>query len=60
MVLLRKTLNKSKWWGLVLILFIPSILFAAKKPQAEGLSVEQEAQFKYYWYAAKQAIQEER
>jgi tetratricopeptide (TPR) repeat protein len=60
MVLLRKTLKNSKWWGLVLILFIPSILFAAKKPQAESLSVEQEAQFKYYWYAAKQAIQEER
>lgn len=60
MVLLRKTIRNINRWGFVLILFIPSILFAAKKPHAEGLSVEQEAQFKYYWYAAKQAITEER
>ena len=32
----------------------------AKKATKPTLSVEQEQQFKYYWYAAKQAIEQER
>lgn len=37
--------------------FVPA---QAKKPQPPSLRPEQEQQFKYYWYAAKQAIVEER
>lgn len=34
--------------------------YAQKKEKKETISVEQEQQFTYYWYAAKQAIVEER
>ena len=44
---------------LLSLLLIPYSLFAAK-PQQVKLSTEQEQQFRYYWYAAKQAIEEER
>ena len=44
----------------MLVLVLP--VSAKKKPQPEaaGLSVEQQQQFRYYWYAARQAIEEER
>ena len=44
---------------LLSLLLIPYSLFAAKPLQVK-LSTEQEQQFRYYWYAAKQAIEEER
>ena len=58
MVLLRKTL--------IIVLVLVSLPMVAKKPAATpaqtpaALSVEREQQFTYYWYAAKQALQEER
>jgi tetratricopeptide (TPR) repeat protein len=54
MVLLRKTLY-GVFAALLLVLPIQ-----AKKTQPAALSAEQEQQFKYYWYAARQAIDEER
>ena len=43
------------------LFLIPYSLFAAKKkPSPAPLPAEQEQQFKYYWYAARQAIEEER
>ena len=41
------------------LLLIPCFLFAAK-PQQAKLTTEQEQQFTYYWYAARQAIEEQR
>ena len=41
------------------LLLIPCSLFAAK-PQQAKLTTEQEQQFTYYWYAARQAIEEQR
>lgn len=52
MVLLRKTL-----YMLALLVAMP---LSAKKIQPAPLSTEQEQQFTYYWYAARQAIEEER
>ena len=54
MALLRKTLY-GVFAALLLVLPIQ-----AKKTQPAALSAEQEQQFKYYWYAARQAIEEER
>ena len=39
------------------VLCIPA---SAKKPQQAVLTTEQEQQFTYYWYAARQAIEQER
>ena len=54
MVFLRKTLY------ILVALFIVLPTYAKKKPQRPSLSTEQEQQFTYYWYAARQAIDEER
>ncbi len=55
MVFLRKTLY------IVLLLLLVMPVSAKKKPQPEvGTSVEQNQQFTYYWYAARQAIEEKR
>ena len=54
MVFLRKTLY------CLLALFTMLPLQAKKPSKTETLSVEQEKQFSYYWYAAKQAIEQER
>lgn len=43
--------------GILLTMALP--LFA-KKPQQPLLTTEQEQQFTYYWYAARQAIEQER
>ena len=40
------------------LLLLPCSLFAAK-PQQVKLTTEQEQQFTYYWYAARQAIEEQ-
>ena len=40
------------------LLLIPCSIFAAK-PQQVKLTTEQEQQFTYYWYAARQAIEEQ-
>jgi len=58
MVLLRKTL----YILLVLLLAMPLQAKKSVEPerQADSLSVEQQQQFTYYWYAAKQAIEQER
>ena len=56
MVLLRKTLY-------ILLAILVALPLSAKKVQPKEvatLSVEQEQQFSYYWYAAKQAIEQER
>lgn len=45
---------------LLSLLLIPYSLFAVKKPQQAPLTTEQQQQFTYYWYAAKQAIVDER
>lgn len=42
------------------ILIIPYAGAKKKSQEAAPLSVEQEQQFKYYWYAAKKAIEQER
>ena len=43
------------------LFLIPCSISAAKKPVVKAaLSTEQEQQFKYYWYAARQAITDER
>ena len=47
----------SKYIVLTLLL-LPCSLFAAK-PQQVTLTTEQEQQFTYYWYAARQAIEEQ-
>ena len=53
MVLLRKTL--------LIGLLLTALPMMAKKPQAKAvLSTEQRQQFTYYWYAARQAISDER
>ena len=44
--------------ALVLMLAVP--VWAKKQPQAPVLTTEQEQQFTYYWYAARQAIEEHR
>ena len=43
---------------LIILLVLAAMPMMAKKPQPVSLSAEQEAQFKYYWYAARQAIGE--
>ena len=56
MIFLRKTL----YIVIALMLVLPA---NAKKPQPKGtasLSVEQQQQFSYYWYAAKQAIADQK
>lgn len=45
---------------MLFLLLVVLPLSAAKKPAKPVLSEEQERQFKYYWYAAKQAIEQER
>ena len=42
---------------LCLLFFVPAD--AQKKGEKEKISVEQEQQFTYYWYAARQAVEEE-
>lgn len=47
----------------MLIALLMALPLSAKKPQPKevaALSVEQEAQFTYYWYAAKRAVEEGR
>ena len=44
---------------IILLVFL-TLPLMAKQPQQAVLSTEQEQQFKYYWYAAKQAIVEDR
>ena len=49
--------------AVLLALWTMVLPLAAKKPKApdvQPLSIEQEQQFAYYWYAVKQAITEER
>ena len=54
MVFLRKTLH-------IILFLLLSLPMMAKKPQQPApLTTEQEQQFTYYWYAARQAINEER
>ena len=51
------------FFALLLALWTVVLPLAAKKPkvpEVQPLSIEQEQQFAYYWYAAKQAITEER
>ena len=43
---------------MALMLVVP--VWAKKQPQAPVLTAEQEQQFTYYWYAARQAIEEQR
>lgn len=43
--------------GLLLLATVPAF---GKKPQQTVLTTEQEQQFTYYWYAARQAIEQER
>lgn len=51
--------NIKHIWLLAALLFVMPL--SAKKPvEPAPLSVEQEQQFRYYWYAAKLAIDEER
>ena len=60
-ILLRSHLNRNiQHIAILFLLLIVLPLSAAKKPTKPVLSVEQEQQFKYYWYAAKQAIDQER
>ena len=44
----------------MLVLVMPVSAKKKPQPQAAALSVEQQQQFRYYWYAARQAIEEER
>ena len=44
----------------MLVLVVPVSAKKKPQPQAAALSVEQQQQFRYYWYAARQAIEEER
>ena len=49
--------------GILFIALLITLPLSAKKVQPKevaALSVEQEQQFSYYWYAAKQAIEQER
>ena len=45
---------------LIILLVLAAMPMMAKKPMPEKISTEQEQQFTYYWYAARQAINEER
>jgi tetratricopeptide (TPR) repeat protein len=56
MVLLRKTL----YILLALLVVLPLHAKKVQPKEVATLSVEQEQQFTYYWYAAKQAIEQER
>ena len=52
---------RGKIEHIVLFLALFAVLpLSAKKPQQANISAEQEQQFKYYWYAARQAITDER
>lgn len=56
--ILRRKIEHIAIFVLILTIAVPT---AAKKPQkALVLTTEQEQQFSYYWYAARQAIEEER
>ena len=43
-----------------IVLIFCSLLFLPAQAQKEEIKIEQEQQFTYYWYAARQAINEER
>lgn len=52
-----------RFYRYIFIFVLCSLFFVpaqAKKPQPLHITTEREQQFKYYWYAARQAIEEER
>lgn len=55
----RRFLNRNIQHIVLFFLLLTSLSLSAAK-KAAPLRVEQEQQFRYYWYAAKQAIEQER
>lgn len=53
-------MKSFKYIGFCILYSVLCISALAKKPQPAPIPVERQQQFSYYWYAAKQAITEER